>query len=215
MEDEKRKNRMEDVEQTIRNDLSSIHGWCSVEKALYLAKLVSDNKLFRCVELGVFGGRSLLPIALAARTVTDASCIYGIDPFEKGASLEGENSDANDAWWSNIDYDEMHDYATCLLGPRGKYKLNVKLLRTTSEKAVTLFEDASLHLLHQDSNHSEEVSCKEVKLWHAKVMPNGYWVFDDTDWSTTQKAQRILQEEYGYRLVHDATTWRVFRRPSI
>ena len=75
-----------------------------------------------------------------------------------------------------------------------------KLIRCKSEDAACQFTSQSISLLHQDSNHSEEVSCQEVSLWFDKVKIGGYWVFDDTNWSSTMKAQMLLLEK-GYKLI--------------
>ena len=40
------------------------------------------------VELGIFGGRSLLPQALQLRDNGDGGIIYGIDPWTKAAALD-------------------------------------------------------------------------------------------------------------------------------
>ena len=32
-------------------------------------------------------------------------------------------------------------------------------------------------------------------MWYNKVKPNGYIIFDDTNWTTTQKAQQLLVEK--------------------
>ena len=44
-----------------------------------------------------------------------------------------------------------------------------------------------------------------------KVKKNGFWVFDDTNWETTQKAQKLL-ESYGYKEIFDSGSWKIYRR---
>jgi hypothetical protein len=203
---------MDKVHAILERDIEGIHGWCTVSKAKYMANLVAVHQLKKSVELGVWGGRSLLPIALASKTVAGAQDPVGIDPYAKSACLEGTNDPANNDWWAKVPYEDMYRYASRLLGPAGPYGLSVQLLRTTSQNAVSLFADNSIDLLHQDSNHSEEVSCAEVALWHNKVRPGGFWIQDDTDWQTTQKAQVVLEKEFGYVPFHNGGTWRVFQR---
>jgi len=52
-----------------------------------------------------------------------------------------------------------------------KYELLplVNLYKSTSYSAVTLFSDNSLDMIHQDSNHSEEISCAELNLYDSKL----------------------------------------------
>ena len=64
------------------NDYKNIRGWCTLEKAIKMTEYIKDDfKL--CVELGVFGGKSLLPISLKCK-----GKVIGIDAWEKEASLE-------------------------------------------------------------------------------------------------------------------------------
>jgi hypothetical protein len=72
-------------------------------------------------------------------------------------------------------------------------------------------KNESIDFLHQDSNHSEEISCEEVELYHSKVKPDGIWCFDDTDWSTTKKAQQLLLTK-GYTEVYNAVSWKIYRK---
>ena len=70
---------------------------------------------------------------------------------------------------------------------------------------------AAVAVLHQDSNHSEAISCAEVEQWTPKLARDGYWIADDTDWATTQRAQRRLHE-LGFEVVEDHVQWKVLRR---
>ena len=45
--------------------MASIPGWCSEEKALLMMDIIKENKCQHCIEIGVFSGRSLFPIAKA------------------------------------------------------------------------------------------------------------------------------------------------------
>jgi len=182
----------------------SIEGWCTKEKAIKMMEFVPDHVGALAVELGVWGGRSLLPIAMKCN-----GDVYGIDAWNVDASLEGKNDVANDEWWSNINYSKMYSYTHNLMM---EYNCqNVKLLRMKSRDAVKLFENNSIDFLHQDSNHSEEVSCEEVELYHTKVKSGGIWCFDDTNWPTTQKAQGILCSK-GYEEVYDSGSWKIYRK---
>jgi hypothetical protein len=183
-----------------------IEGWCSRQKAIKMMEYIDESTKL-CVELGVWGGRSLLPIAMKCH-----GDVYGIDAWNVSASLEGKNDVSNDEWWSKINYNKMYNYTHTLMNT---YNCdNVKLLRMKSSEAVRLFDDTSIDFLHQDSNHSEETSCLEVELYHNKVKPGGIWVFDDTNWKTTIKAQNLLLEK-GYTEIYDSGEWKIYKRNKI
>jgi len=188
----------------------SIHGWCTTEKALTLMNLVFQSNPKLCVELGVFGGKSLLPIAIAAKQYN--SRVIGVDAWEKQASLEGVNDKANDDWWANINYDEIYSYTRNLMIENGLDSI-VELWKENSKNVADRFENESIDILHQDSNHSEEISCEEVELYHQKVKPGGFWIFDDTDWSTTQKAQKnLISKGYEEYYTQSQNKWKIFRK---
>ena len=187
------------------SDYESMHGWCTRAKAQKMMEYITPATRL-CVEFGVWGGKSLLPVALAAHK--DAT-IIGIDAWSIEASLDGVNDKANEDWWSKINYDEMFEYTKNIML---KYNVpHVQLWRTKSILVVDKFQDESIDFLHQDSNHSEKVSCSEVEAYWNKVKHGGIWVFDDTDWSTTRPAQEMLESK-GYSVLHDATQWKIFVR---
>jgi predicted O-methyltransferase YrrM len=198
----------EDVSNIIDRELEGLPGWCTPEKGRRMAELTRGAKF--CIELGVFGGRGLLAMALTLRD-QGYGCVVGIDPYSAAASIEGTNDKANDEWWANLDYENVEQIA---LGMIAKFGLSsyAAILRKKSRDAVDLYDGGSVDVLHQDSNHSEEISSEEVMLWAPKMRSGGYWIFDDADWPTTQKAQAEL-EALGFELYEDHGRWRVYRAP--
>lgn len=180
-----------------------IEGWCTREKATKMTDYINDD-FNLCVELGVFAGKSLLPIAIKCKGL-----VIGIDSWSQSASSEGTNDKTNDEWWSKIDYNHFFNYTQNILN---KYNCNnAQLLRMKSSEAVNRFDDESIDFLHQDSNHSEEISCNEVELYKNKVKKNGIWVFDDTNWETTKKAQNLLLS-YGFEELYDSGMYKIYRK---
>jgi hypothetical protein len=181
----------------IQTNVPTLHGWCTVEKAIDLYNLVLEHEAPLCVELGVFAGRSLLPIAMAA-TAKNGTAV-GIDAWSKEACEQGVNDIANTEWWNNIDYDFFYNYTLKVLSD-ADVSNTTQLVRSKSADVASHYASKSINVLHQDSNHSEEVTVEEVILWFDKVKIGGHWVFDDTDWPTTQKAQALLLEK-GYEII--------------
>jgi hypothetical protein len=172
--------------------------------------LVLEHENPLCVELGVFGGRSLLPIAMAARARNGNA--VGIDAWSKEACEQGVNDIANTDWWNNIDYDFFYNYTVKVMSDAG-VSATTSLIRSKSADAVDYYTSKTISVLHQDSNHSEEVTVEEVNLWYDKVKIGGYWIFDDTDWPTTQTAQSLLLEK-GYEVIFTEKDgkYKVFKR---
>jgi predicted O-methyltransferase YrrM len=188
--------------------IPDMHGWCTVDKASYIAKIILDKQLKNGVELGVFGGRSLVSFGFAFAET--GGVITGIDPWKVNASLEGTNSEENDEWWAKLDYEFFLNYTQDKI-LEAELENTIRLMRMKSSEAIRFFDDNSLDFIHQDSNHSEEISCDEVNRWHSKLKSGGVWVADDTNWKTTQRAQTLLVEK-GFTEIYSApnSEWKVY-----
>src|SRR5262245_10441888 len=90
---------MSDLKQHCWSVISKLDGWCEEEKANKLIDLVMHHKPDIIVESGIFGGRSIIAMAMAVRAIEHGR-VYGIDPWEVAAAIEGE-SEKNVEWWSN------------------------------------------------------------------------------------------------------------------
>jgi predicted O-methyltransferase YrrM len=194
----------------IADTLPTLDGWCTVEKASHLADLVVDRRALRCVEIGVFGGRSLIAMAIAQRELGGGVC-WGVDPWSVDASLEGENAPENDEWWSALDYETIYRrFAEAVI--RTGVLPSCNWLRMKSLTASRIFDDATIDLLHIDGNHSEYTSVGDVVTWLPKLAPGAIVVVDDADWPTTATAQRLLREHADTFL--DCDNYAVFTLPT-
>ena len=203
------------VDRLINDALPKMEGWCTPEKARIMARLIAGvGPGCRAVELGVFGARALVAMGLAVKhCLGGVGTVDGIDPYSATASLEGTNDRANQEWWQKVDYGAILQGARAAI-TRLDLDAIVHLRIARSQDVVQTYDANSLDVLHQDSNHSEEVSCYEVASWTPKMKPGGVWVFDDTNWSSTKAAQERLMGYHGYTLVEQHDTWGVFRAPK-
>lgn len=197
------------LRQRVGDAIPSLHGWTTVDKGVRMAEIVVEARSARSVELGVFGGRGTISLAIG-HEVIGVGEVLAIDPWAKAASLEGDNSPENDEWWGKLDHEAI--YASCIEAMRSSgVDRWCRVLRERSADAVRRVTDASVAVMHQDSNHSEVISSAEVEQWVPKLRPDGWWIADDTDWPTTRKAQARLVE-LGFAVVEDHGSWKVFRR---
>ena len=200
---------LQEARRQVAERLPKLQGWCAVEKGLRLAEIVAEVKARRVVELGVFGGRSLVTLALGG--LVSGAQVFGIDPWTKTDSLEGTHDRQNSDWWAKLDYEQVFGWAKAAVADFD----NVTLLRKRSDQVLELFLDGEIDVLHQDGNHSEESSSREVELWLPKMKPGGIWVMDDIDWKVgdkvgTAKAQGMLLQN-GYVEVENFGSWAVFK----
>lgn len=181
---------MSDLTDRIYSYIPKMEGWCTPEKAVALSNCILENKPNTIVEIGVFGGRSLMAMAFTCQFLNNGK-VYGIDPWTADAALRDVQEKENLDWWSKVDYEYM--YKKCLVQIIEHDASSVcNLYRTTSDKAVFMFD--KVNMVHIDGNHSESQSTQDVFMWMPKVPPGGYIWFDDIDWYSTKNAVRLLEE---------------------
>lgn len=199
------------------NDLVSlqrkpiIEGWTTIEKAQVLAGLVIDHKPQLCVEIGVFGGRSMFAQAFALRE-NGMGVIWGVDPWSLDAALEGDIGEANKQWWTqNMNLEDI--YLGFLKGVLDfQLTKQCRWVRERGEIAAKMWANNSIDIVHLDSNHSELCSCRDVQIWCPRVKPGGFLVVDDADWSTQAKALKMI-EAFKFKTVVNHKTFIVFQKP--
>jgi predicted O-methyltransferase YrrM len=193
----------------ISQTVNALEGWCSPERGCEMAELILKESPQCLVEIGVFGGRSLIAQALALQHNGKSGVIYGIDPWRVEPTLEGEN-EANRQWWSkNVDLEAIHRQCMNAVWQLN-LGMNAVIIRSTSQEAAGLFPDDSIDVLNIDGNHSELASTRDVKVWLPKVKPGGFIWADDMDWPSTQAAKQLILGECD--LLADKTNYCLFKK---
>lgn len=194
-------------------DEGTIPGWCPLEKAYDLAALVLALKPKVTVETGVFGGKSLLPMALACRA-NGFGEVTGIDPWSPQASTEGYTGE-NFEWWGKLNHEEIYQRFIANLA-RLDLSNTVKVMRAKSDDVGP---PQTIDLLHLDSQHTE-MALREVKRFGSRVRIGGIVVMDDLAWVNSgiahvaQAVELLLESGFIelYRTVIPTGNWGVFQR---
>ena len=190
------------IDSYITETMPKLEGWCTPEKARALAECVQKESPQFIIEIGVFGARSLIAMALAdTQTV-----LIGIDPWASHASVAGfENDIANKEWWEKVDHTAIYDGALSAVFDCGVHS-RTYLVRFTSQEALAFVRrlPRPIGLLHIDGNHSEEYSTFDVQNYVPLVKQGGIVVFDDTNWTTTAAAQQLLLQSCDLEKVVEA-----------
>lgn len=174
--------------------MTQLEGWCSDLKATTLIDLVLKTQPEIIVEIGVWGGKSLVPMACALQA-NGKGTIFGIDPWSSFASTEEVKEEANRNFWARAD----HEWILRDLKEKiAQFGLNdrILLIRNSSENAPII---SNIDILHIDGNHSEKTSFADVTKWVPLMKPGGWIIFDDMTWAedgrcTTAKAVQWLDE---------------------
>jgi predicted O-methyltransferase YrrM len=187
---------MNDVISFVETHLKKIKGWCSVDKAIKLINCIDEIKPDICIEIGVFGGSSFIPQALALKHLGKGK-IFGIDPWDVGCTLEEMKGEKDREWWSGVGIESIYRHFMDNVNLLG-VKDFCEIIRDKAENVHTKFEDESVGILHIDGNHSESLAYKDATLYLPKLKIGGYIFFDDIDWKeegsylTTKKAVNYL-----------------------
>lgn len=197
--------------QTAIYAMRQLHGWCSEYKASTLMDLVWLTRPTTIVEIGVFGGKSLVPMAFAVKASgVDKGMVYGIDPWSPMASAEGQDG-SNAEYWMTLDHDAILKH---LEEKISLFNLSnhMTLVRATSESAAPI---ENIDILHIDGNHSNDASYYDICKWGPLVRKGGMVIFDDITWSTIDKALSYLDEHYvKFLIVEDeGNSWGVWIKP--
>ncbi|NNM56981.1 class I SAM-dependent methyltransferase [Acidocella sp.] len=182
-----------DLADCIRAVLPQLEGWCSLQKALWLAELVTKMSGTRIGEIGVYGGKSLIPMALAARNRPGAM-VYAIEPWSNSVAVEQATSGDNDQWWREVDLNKVKLGFISAVMDCGLAGV-VKLIELPSDEARCAFQAMRgyrFDLLHIDGSHAEGQALADVKDWLPLMAPDGILVLDDIGWETVTKARDYL-----------------------
>lgn len=181
-------------------------GWCSPEKAEALAAMVLSLRPEVSVEIGVFGGSSFIPIALAHQEI-GMGIATGIDPWEVHASIRNETPE-NIEWWGKLDHESIfRGFMAKLKELRLESCTNI--VRQTSDEAPA---PVRIDLLHIDGSHTDQ-AMRDVVKFATKVRPGGLCVMDDLDWPAGRvrlAEARLLQ--FSFKLLYPLGTGGVYQR---
>lgn len=166
--------------------MDALEGWCSKLKAGVLIDFVLMLKPETVVEIGVFGGKSAVPMAIACRA-NQKGVVYGIDPWAAVNSTEGMDG-VNLSWWGTIDHEAVMQG---LVDKIIEFQLinQLVLVRDTSEGAKPI---ENIDILHIDGNHSEKAAMYDIHKWVPLVRKGGIVILDDINWKGPQEAVKWL-----------------------
>jgi predicted O-methyltransferase YrrM len=178
----------EDVFALILEAEAKLAGWCSREKSLVIARTVLQERPKICVEIGVFGGRSLIPCAAALRHIGEGA-IYGIEAWSPNVAIENPTNEANDDWWSKVDFTRIKQEFFRFVAATNLTQ-HVRVVEAPSNRVASLFDQ--IDYLHIDGSHSIVNAAEDVILYARKVRAGGIIIFDDINWQSTAPARALL-----------------------
>jgi predicted O-methyltransferase YrrM len=162
-------------------------GWCWTAKALTLCSYVEREQPKISLELGIFGGRLMLPLALQIQDNHNGGVIYGLDPWTHRAALEGEHDKADSDWWSKVDFHRVIARFMGAIDNLGLVDIAIPI-RGSSQAVHGIFPKESIDFLSIDGNHSELASMRDIALYYPRVRSGGLICLDDIHWTSNKAA---------------------------
>ena len=176
--------------------VTALQGWCSPQKSMLLYSLARAHRPQTVVEIGIFGGRSIVPIAAALKD-NGAGQVYGIETWSGSAAVSYRTNIANDFWWMTVDFPQIKgDFLEFIV--RHRLHDTIRIVEAASDKCPGLFD--RIDMLHIDGGHSTYGAAQDVVNYVSKVPSGGIIVYDDINWPSTAAGLDILRD--SCRLLH-------------
>jgi predicted O-methyltransferase YrrM len=175
--------------------LPAIQGWCTERKAVWLADLIAENGCGRVLEIGIFGGRSLIPMAMAVKDRVPEGSVFGVEAWSNAVAVETATSAESDTWWREVDLKAIKaGFLRNLL--ENDLTGIVKVLEMSSDQAFKQLTATGIEhfdLIHVDGSHSQAQALQDVEMWAGLLQPGGILVLDDIGWPSVQGARDHLR----------------------
>ena len=171
----------------VRSVPTDFGGGASAAKVLAISDLMIRFDVHDAVEIGVYRGRFLLPIAEALR-FRGAGRVIGIDPWSAAEALQRDDHEVGPVVNEFVrahPWEDIYESLVARIDKRGLGS-HVELMRMTSRDAAERIPDRSVGLVHVDGNHDPDAVELDVRLYEPKLRPGGLLVLDDTLWASVQ-----------------------------
>lgn len=186
-------------------------GWCSLNKAGcfidYVDEICNEFENPVCVEIGVYAGKSILPIALELKRHKKGK-VYAVDPWTNEEATKGYDG-INHEYWSNVNLGEIYNIYNSVI-KESNVEEYVNTIVAASDDIPVI---KHISFLHIDGQHTDQ-AIRDVRKFASQVSIGGYCVVDDVDWGEVRNAPSEL-EKLGFVHVHTVDSAMVFKKCCI
>lgn len=164
------------------------NSWCTKEKTDLITELLYLTKPKIAVEIGVFTGSSLIPIA-ATFHYLNLGKAFAIDAWSNDEAIKGlPIGEANRSWWKSLDMNAIRLQFESNL-EIWKLKKNVETIWQSSRSAVSLIP--KIDFLHLDGGLSAQTSLEDVQNFVPKVKSGGYILYSNLLYTILDECPRL------------------------
>lgn len=177
---------------------SDFGGGSPLYKTYLMAYLIKYRMLKTFVEIGVYRGKSFLPLACVIKQNKGIS--IGIDPYNSSSAreydIDEEKQNVIDKFIDSIDFEQIY---RDVLDKKEAFELSSGciIIRETSENAYEYLKDVKLEIdmLHIDGNHDRKYVELDAEKYIPMVKEQGFVVFDDIDWDSVNVVYKKYKDE--------------------
>jgi hypothetical protein len=187
-------------------------GGCDLTKAKLITELIIENKLLKCVDIGVWRGRSFAPMVIACELIGGHA--YGVDPYT--AECMDESDLPTDIVTElrrvipTLNFEKIYQNVNDLLC---KNFSHFSLIRKSAKDAICSGEiPAVIDLVHIDGNHDRDLVTLDVDYYLPRVRPNGYIIMDDLYFDTVKSVLPKL--DHFAEKIADYGTWGLWKKKT-
>ena len=205
--------------ETIRDDTSNKNpkvcwGFCSPEKAAQIQKYIKDichthdNPV--CVEIGVFGGMSCIPVLIELHRA-EKGILHAIDPWDNVEATVGYN-DAHYDWWKNVDLNKVYNIFKNIISKYNFTKF-VNIVKLPSNDAPKI---DNINYLYIDGQHTEQ-AFKDIDKYATNIVEDGILILDDIGKDSFSMVMKDLPEyaiQLGFKKIDEVGDAFVFKKTS-
>jgi Methyltransferase domain len=176
-------------------------GGASALKVLVLADLILGGGVVRVLEIGVYRGRLLLPLA-EVMAWREGGVVFGIDPYSHDAAVQ---LDAHERpvdltrWSDGVDWEALFESVRGQIERRG-LQSRCHLIRARSQDVPTQLPQAlppeGFEMLHIDGNHDRVAVSRDANLYIPTMRPGGLVVLDDASWPSIAPVLDNLRRDH-------------------
>lgn len=182
-------------------------GWAELPKAISLYNLVLATRPAVIVEIGVFGGRSAIPMIMACKK-NGAGIVHCVDPWSSEISASGQVTEVDRKWWGSVNHEIAYQ---SFMDAIRKHSLE-KHCEIHRMKSAEFNPPNQIDIFHCDGNHGVDAVRDTIKF-SSRVPQGGYVILDDLGWSGghVQQSAAWLKEN-GFLELHPLGTGALYRK---
>jgi hypothetical protein len=178
-------------------ELPSIPGWCSREKASKIMDFLYKVRPKQCVEIGAFCGSTTYPMVRSLQYLRMGK-LWAIDAWDYQKAIEGLDPHSPDAiWWSKVDMKACFSAIHNLIARKQLTKW-CRIVQSTSQKVLSSFPDESIDFIYIDGSFSSESALHDAILSYRKAKKGGYIWLNDSHCAPKLESVAYLMERCSW-----------------